>query len=175
MCKAVEGRGDHGESEAPGSIWKDQLPLNSRDFCFMKKYSPKLRRSYYFLGEDGNTFFKNYVFLFFQLCWIFIAMCRFPLVVVSRGYSFLWCVGFSCCRAQALGTWPSIVAAPRAQLLWCGGPRVCRLQRLWHRAQIAQGMWNLPRPGVEPVSPALAGGFPSTGPPGKSWKSIFEM
>ena len=83
--------------------------------------------------------------------------------------------GLSSCSSQLLGTWPSIVAAPRAQLWWCGGPRVCRLQRLWHRAQIAQGMWNLPRPGIEPMSPALAGGFPSTGPPGKSWKSIFEM
>ena len=29
-------------------------------------------------------------------------------------------------------------------------------------------MWDLPRPGVEPVSPTLAGGFLTTGPPGKS-------
>ena len=29
-------------------------------------------------------------------------------------------------------------------------------------------MWNLPRPGIEPMSPALAGGFLSTVPPGKS-------
>ena len=29
-------------------------------------------------------------------------------------------------------------------------------------------MWNLPGPGVEPVSPALAGRFLTTGPPGKS-------
>ena len=28
-------------------------------------------------------------------------------------------------------------------------------------------MWNLPRPGLEPVSPALAGGFLTTAPPGK--------
>ena len=27
-----EGRGDNGESEAPGSIWKDQLSLNCKDF-----------------------------------------------------------------------------------------------------------------------------------------------
>ena len=30
-------------------------------------------------------------------------------------------------------------------------------------------MWDLPRPGLEPVSPALAGGFLTTVPPGKSW------
>ena len=28
-------------------------------------------------------------------------------------------------------------------------------------------MWNLPRPGIEPMSPALAGRFLTTGPPGK--------
>ena len=28
------------------------------------------------------------------------------------------------------------------------------------------GMWNLPGPGIEPMSPALAGGFSTTGPPG---------
>ena len=29
-------------------------------------------------------------------------------------------------------------------------------------------MWNLPGPGIKPLFPALAGGFPTTGPPGKS-------
>ena len=29
-------------------------------------------------------------------------------------------------------------------------------------------MWDLPGPGIEPVPPALAGGFLTTGPPGKS-------
>ena len=33
-------------------------------------------------------------------------------------------------------------------------------------------MWNLPRPGIEPVSSALADGFLTTGPPGKSSWSI---
>ena len=33
-------------------------------------------------------------------------------------------------------------------------------------------MWDLPRPGMEPVSPALAGRFLTTEPPGKS--SICE-
>ena len=29
-------------------------------------------------------------------------------------------------------------------------------------------MWDLPGPGIKPVSPALAGGFLTTAPPGKS-------
>ena len=34
-------------------------------------------------------------------------------------------------------------------------------------------MWNLPGPGIEPVFPALAGGFLTTGPPGRFRSSIF--
>ena len=30
-----------------------------------------------------------------------------------------------------------------------------------------RGMWDLPGPELEPVSPALAGGFKTTAPPGK--------
>ena len=34
-------------------------------------------------------------------------------------------------------------------------------------------MWDLPGPGLEPMSPALAGGFLTTAPPGKSWKCFL--
>ena len=34
-------------------------------------------------------------------------------------------------------------------------------------------MWDLPGPGLEPVSPALAGGFLTTAPPGKSQEKVF--
>ena len=36
-------------------------------------------------------------------------------------------------------------------------------------------MWNLPRPGIEPMSPALAGGVPSPAPPWKSWPFLFQF
>ena len=34
-------------------------------------------------------------------------------------------------------------------------------------------MWDLPGPGLEPVSPALAGGFLTTAPPGKPFPFIL--
>ena len=34
-------------------------------------------------------------------------------------------------------------------------------------AWLLHGMWDLPRPGIKRMSPALAGGFLTTGPPGK--------
>ena len=42
-----------------------------------------------------------------------------------------------------------------------------RLSSSGSRAQLLGGLWDLPRPGLEPVSPALAGGFLTTAPPGK--------
>ena len=36
-------------------------------------------------------------------------------------------------------------------------------------------MWDLPGPGLEPVSPALAGGFLTTAPPGKPEKNSLEF
>ena len=34
-------------------------------------------------------------FIYFWLCWVFIAVCGLSLVVASRGYSLLRCAGFS--------------------------------------------------------------------------------
>ena len=42
-----------------------------------------------------------------------------------------------------------------------------RLSSCGSRAQLLRGMWDLPRPGLEPVSPALVGRFLTTAPPGK--------
>ena len=43
-----------------------------------------------------------------------------------------------------------------------------------HAGLVTLGTWNLPGPGIKPVSPALAGGFLSTVPPGKSLKSTTQ-
>ena len=42
-----------------------------------------------------------------------------------------------------------------------------RLTNCGSWAQLLRGMWDLPRPGLEPMSPALAGRFSTTAPPGK--------
>ena len=42
-----------------------------------------------------------------------------------------------------------------------------RLSSCGSRAQLLHGIWEFPRPGLEPVSPALAGRFSTTAPPGK--------
>ena len=42
-----------------------------------------------------------------------------------------------------------------------------RLSSCGSRASLLRGIWDPPRPGLEPVSPALAGRFSTTAPPGK--------
>ena len=42
-----------------------------------------------------------------------------------------------------------------------------RLSSCGSWAQLLHGMWDPPRPGLEPVSSALAGGLSTTAPPGK--------
>ena len=83
----------------------------------------------------------------------------------ERGYSLLQvqashCGGFSCCRAWALGARASVVVAHG--LSSCGA-----------RALLLRGMWDLPGPGIKPMSPALAGRFLITAPPGKSLNLSF--
>ena len=48
-----------------------------------------------------------------------------------------------------------------------------RLSNCGPRAQLFRGMWDLPRPGLEPMSPALAGRLSTTVPPGKPLLSNF--
>ena len=49
-----------------------------------------------------------------------------------------------------------------------------RLSSCGSRAQPLCGMWDPPRPGPEPVSPALAGRFSTTAPPGKPLGFLSE-
>ena len=50
-----------------------------------------------------------------------------------------------------------------------------RLSSCGSWAQLLRGMWDLPRPGLEPMSPALAGRFSTTAPPGKPQLIFFNL
>ena len=112
-------------------------------------------------------FFSIYLF-------IFLAVRGLSLVVATLccGARASHCSGLSCCGARAPGAQASAAAA-------CGLSS-CGLRAPEHRpsscgawAQVLRGMWDLPGPGLEPVSPALADGFLTTAPPGKPPNSIF--
>ena len=63
------------------------------------------------------------------ICWLRGIFFRAFPVVVSVGYSFLWCTGFSLQRRLLLQSTGSRARAPWLQLL----------------GLVARGMWNLPR------------------------------
>ena len=77
----------------------------------------------------------------------------------KRGHSSSRCAGLSLSRPLLLRS----TGSRRA-----GSVIVAhRLSNSGSRAQLLRGTWDLPRPGLEPVSPALAGRFSTTAPPGK--------
>ena len=102
-----------------------------------------------------NIFFLTifaYLFIYLWLSWVFVSVRGFSPVAASGGHSSSWCAG-------PLTIVASLVAEHRLQMR--------RLSSCGSRAQLLRGMWDLPRPGLEPVSPALAGRFSTTAPPGK--------
>ena len=81
-----------------------------------------------------------------------------------------------CARAfSSCGKWGPLFIAVRRPLTIAASPvaehrlQTRRLSNCGSRAQLLRGMWDLPRPGLEPVSPALAGRFSTTAPPGKPY------
>ena len=83
------------------------------------------------------------------------------------------CRGFSCCRARALGAQASVVVA--RGLSSCGlWALELRLSSCGARALLLHGMWDLPGPGLEPMSFALAGRFLTTVPTGKPSSLILD-
>ena len=112
------------------------------------------------LFRSSAHFFKINLFLFiyFWLCWVFVAARGLSLVAVSRGYSSLQCAGFSL-------RW--------LLLLQSAGSRHAGFSSCGTWTQLLHGMWDLPRPGLEHVFPALAGGFLTTAPLGKPLSAHF--
>ena len=53
--------------------------------------------------------------------------------------------------------------------------RTRRLSSCGSRAQLLRGMWDPPRPGLEPMSPALVGRLSTTAPPGKPPEFTFNL
>ena len=79
-----------------------------------------------------------------------------------------------CARAfSSCGKWGPLFIAVRGPLTIVASPvaehrlQTRRLSNCGSRAQLLRSMRDPPRPGLEPVCPALAGGFSTTAPPGK--------
>ena len=101
---------------------------------------------YVFFGEMS-------LYLFIWLCWIFLAVWGLSLFVLHGSYSPAVVCGF-------------LISV--ASLLQSMGSRHVGFSSCGSRASLLCSMWDLPKPGTEPVSPALQGIFLTTGSLGKS-------
>ena len=104
---------------------------------------------------------------------------------------FLAVLGLLCCaRAfSSCGGWELLFAVVHGLLIAVASLvaeqrlQAPELQQLWHEGSVvvahglscSGGMWDLPRPGLEPVSSALAGRFLTTAPPGESLYFSFAF
>ena len=85
-----------------------------------------------------------------------------------------------CARAfSSCGKWGTLFIAMRGPLTIVASLvaehrlQTRRLSNCGSWPQLLRGMWDFPRPGLEPVSPALAGRFSTTAPPGKPHLNHF--
>ena len=86
-----------------------------------------------------------------------------------------------CVRAfSSCGKWGPLFIAVCGPLTIAASPvaehrlQTRRLSNCGLWAQSLRGMWNPPRPGPEPVSPALAGRLSTTAPPGKAHLFVYS-
>ena len=131
------------------SSGKENMCQVRLDWMFMPSRYNGVNRCLY---SSQETFFFNYIYLF---------------LAVLGHHCCMW--DFSSC-----GEWGLLFVAVHGLLLAVAafvaehGLQTCGLSSCGTRAQLLHGMWNLPGPGIEPVSPALADGLSTTGPPGNS-------
>ena len=89
-------------------------------------------------GQLSTSLFLLFIyfrfnFIYFWLCWVFVATCRLSLVAASRGYSSLWCMGFS---LRWLLLFPSVGSRRMGCSSWG-----TRAQQLWHVGSRAQAQF----------------------------------
>ena len=97
-------------------------------------------------------------FFFFFLRFIYLFLAVLDLCCCTQAFS-------SCCKWGLLSSWGCTGFSLRWPLLGSSGSR---LSHCGSWAQLPHGTWDLPKAGIEPVSPALAGRLSTARRPGKS-------
>ena len=97
-----------------------------------------------------------YLFIYFWLCWVFVAALGFSLAAAGGGFSLRWLLLL---QSRVLGhtgfsSWDSWALEPR-------------LSSYGARTWLLCGMWDPPGPGIKPVSPTIANRFFTNEPVGK--------
>ena len=136
----------------PGTLIKDQLPISVQIYFWVVSL-------FCFIGLYMSLFVSlSYCLFIYLFIYLFLAVLGLCFCVRAFSSCGKWGPLFIAVHGP-LTVAASLVAEHRLQMR--------RLSNCGSRAQLLHGMWDLPRPGPEPVSPALAGRFSTTAPPGK--------
>ena len=173
MCQSLQGNQDKlKENLQILSIFMNKLHTELMERGLLKRLWSKHWLCYIytpsFLSAINNLSRKlvkavhitHTVCMYVWLCWVFVSVRGLSLVVASGVHSSWRRGGHSSSRCVGLSLSRPLVAEHRFHTR--------RLSNWGSRAELFRGMWDLPRLGLEPVSPALAGRFSTTAPPGKS-------
>ena len=117
-----------------------------------------------------------FIYKFIYFIYLFLAVLglrRCTRALSSRsewGHSSLQCAGLPSRRPPL----PRSTGSRHVGFSSCGSQAPeRRLSSRGARAQLLRDMWDPPGPGPKPVSPALAGRFSTTAPPGKPLKHLY--
>ena len=120
-------------------------------------------------GKENSFFFFKFLFVLFILIVLGLCCCSgFSVVAASGGSSWLQYMGFSLQWLLLLKSTGFSSCGVQGEQLWLPGSRA--------QAQYLRycSMWNIPGPGIKLMSPAVVGGFLTTGPPGKSRRRLLQ-
>ena len=154
----------------PGGKWHSQGSIKVR-VCFQPGYPFAMQMQLWKCTRVNNSQHYKYCVQchLISVQYIFFKFYLFILFMAVLGLRL-------CARAlSSCGEWGPLFIAVRGPLTVAAHRlQTRRLSSCGSRAQLLCGMWDLPRPGLEPASPALAGGFSTAAPPGKPKCTIFN-
>ena len=121
--------------------------------------TPRLWHMQNFFFFLSIFFYSSLLFVYFWLCWIFVALFGLSLVAVSRGRSLVLVHGLLLSAAYSVHPWCASFSSCSmwTQWLWLVGSRAWA-HWLWAKGPVSLRREGSPRPGIKPAFPALAGG-----------------
>ena len=130
----------------------DVIVIGQSAFTFCLLVMAKLICSLSLDTRKAVSLLFIYLFIYFWLCWVFVSVRGLSLVAASGGHSSSRCAGLSLSRSL---------------LLRSTGSRCVGSVVVAHRPSCSAACGIFPDQGSNPFTPALAGRFSTTVPPGK--------
>ena len=143
------------------------------DEWLIQHISHKLRRNVIFIIFNLSWLFYIFILSFFLKKTTLLSTLFICLFLAALGLRFCARAFSSCGERGPLFITVRGPLTVAASLVAGHSLQTRRLSSCGSRALLLCGMWDLPRPGLEPVSPALAGSLSTTAPPGKPHFVLF--